>query len=292
ALAGRGYLEAINYAFVDAALLERWQVDGPLVALANPLSAELGVMRPRLLPGLVDALARNAARQQGRVRLFELGKVFSAAAAGEAPRETPRIAAVACGDASAEQWGTAARRVDFHDLKGDLEGLAALSGARLAFRPVAPHWAHPGRAAEVLRDGVVVGVIAELHPRLQQALDLDHPAVAFELDLAALVARGLPRAQPLSKFPSVRRDLAFIVADTVAWGELEATAAAAAGPSLRSLRLFDVYAGKGVETGFKSAAMGLILQDDSRTLTDRDVDAVVAAVTDAVAVAHSARIRS
>lgn len=292
ALAGRGYLEAINYAFVDATLLARWQLDDALVRLANPLSAELGVMRPQLLPGLVDALARNAARQQGRVRLFELGKVFTAAAPGEAPRETPRIAAVACGDAAAEQWGVAARRVDFHDLKGDLEGLAALSGTRLAFRPAAPSWAHPGRAAEVLRDGVVVGAIAELHPRLQQALDLDHPVVAFELDLAALTARGLPRARPLSRFPSVRRDLAFIVADSVSWGELEATASEAAGPSLRSLRLFDVYAGKGVETGFKSVAMGLIVQDDSRTLTDRDVDAVVASVTSAVAAAHGARIRS
>ncbi|GGK01479.1 phenylalanine--tRNA ligase subunit beta [Luteimonas terricola] len=293
ALAGRGYLEAINYAFVDAGLLERWQADEGLVPLANPLSAELGVMRPRLLPGLVDALARNAARQQGRVRLFELGKVFAAAeTAGEAPRETPRIAAVATGDVVAEQWGLPARRVDFHDLKGDLEALASLSGARLAFRPASPPWAHPGRAAEVLRAGVVVGAIAELHPRLQQALDLDHAVVAFELDLGALVVRDLPQAKPLSKFPSVRRDLAFIVAEGLAWRELEATASAAAGPCLRSLRLFDVYAGKGVETGFKSVAMGLILQDDSRTLTDRDVDAVVASVTDAVSGAHGARIRS
>ncbi len=290
ALAGRGYLEAINYAFVDATLLARWQADEALVPLANPLSAELGVMRPCLLPGLVDALARNAARQQGRVRLFELGKVFSARA-GEAPLETPRIAAVASGDALAEQWGVPARRVDFHDLKGDLEALAALSGARLEFRAAAPSWAHPGRAAEVLRDGSVVGAIAELHPRLQQALDLDHPVVAFELDLTAITARALPRAGTLSKFPSVRRDLAFIVADSVSWGELEATASAAAGPFLKALHLFDVYAGKGVETGFKSVAMGLILQDASRTLVDRDVDAVVASVTDAVAVAHGARIR-
>jgi len=291
ALAGRGYLEAINYAFVDGALLERWRTQEPLVRLANPLSAELGVMRPRLLPGLVDALARNAARQQGRVRLFELGKVFRAGAAGEAPREVPCIAAVASGDAAAEQWGVPARRVDFHDLKGDLEALAALSGTRLAFRPATPSWAHPGRAAEVLRDGVVVGAIAELHPRLQQALDLDHPVVGFELELAALVARDLPRARPQSKFPSVRRDLAFIVADSVSWAELEATARAAAGPFLRELRLFDVYAGKGVETGFRSVAMGLILQDASRTLVERDVDSVVALVTDAVAAAHGARIR-
>ena len=216
--------------------------------------------------------------------------MFSARA-GEAPLETPRIAAVASGDALAEQWGVPARRVDFHDLKGDLEALAALSGARLEFRAAAPSWAHPGRAAEVLRDGTVVGAIAELHPRLQQALDLDHPVVAFELDLAAVTPRALPRAGTLSKFPSVRRDLAFIVADSVSWSELEATASAAAGPFLKALHLFDVYAGKGVETGFKSVAMGLILQDASRTLVDRDVDAVVASVTDAVAVAHGARIR-
>ncbi|MBJ6981119.1 phenylalanine--tRNA ligase subunit beta [Luteimonas sp. MC1572] len=291
ALAARGYLEAINYAFVDAGLLATWQADEALVPLANPLSAELGVMRPRLLPGLVDALARNVARQQGRVRLFELGKVFTAAGEGAAPLETPRIAAVACGDAAIEQWGVPARRVDFHDLKGDLEGLAALSGTTLAFRPATPAWAHPGRAAEVLRDGQVVGAIAELHPRLQQALGLDHPVVAFELDLAALRMREVPRARAQSKFPSVRRDLAFIVADTVAWADLEASARAAAGPVLRALRVFDVYAGKGVETGFKSVAMGLILQDDSRTLTDRDVDAVVVSVTSAVAVAHGARIR-
>ncbi|MBB6599804.1 phenylalanine--tRNA ligase subunit beta [Luteimonas sp. MC1825] len=291
ALAARGYLEAINYAFVDAGLLATWQADEALVPLANPLSAELGVMRPRLLPGLVDALARNVARQQVRVRLFELGKVFTAAVAGEAPVETPRIAAVACGDAAGEQWGAAARRVDFHDLKGDLEGLAALSGTALAFRPATPPWAHPGRAADVLRDGQLVGAIAELHPRLQQALGLDHPVVAFELDLAALRARAVPRARAQSRFPSVRRDLAFIVADAVAWADLEASARSAAGPVLRGLRLFDVYAGKGVETGFKSVAMGLILQDDSRTLTDRDVDAVVGAVTSAVAAAHGARIR-
>jgi phenylalanyl-tRNA synthetase beta chain len=185
----------------------------------------------------------------------------------------------------------AARRLDFHDLKGDLEGLAALSGAALTFRPAATAWAHPGRSAEILRDGRVVGAIAELHPRLQQSLGLDHPVLAFELDLAALRLRQVPRARVQSKVPSVRRGLAFIVADTVAWADLEAAARAAAGPALRALQLFDVYAGKGVETGFKSVAMGLILQDDSRTLTDRDVDAAVAAVTAAVAAAHGARIR-
>lgn len=287
----RDYLEAINYAFVDAGLLDAWQANAGAVPLANPLSAELGVMRTQLLPGLVDALARNAARQQARVRLFELGKVFEAALEGQAPIETLRIAAVACGDASAEQWGVPARRVDFHDLKGDLDSLAALSGAKLEYRAAQPAWAHPGRAAEVLRDGVVIGAIGELHPRLQQALGLDHAVMAFEVDLAPLRQRAVPAARGLSRFPSVRRDLAFVVAQEVPWEAVAGTVRGAAGEALRDLQLFDRYVGKGVESGFKSLAMGLILQEDSRTLTDREVDAVVADVTAALESAHGARIR-
>jgi phenylalanyl-tRNA synthetase beta chain len=291
-LAARDFLEAVNFAFVDAALLEAWDASAQAVPLANPLSAELAVMRTRLLPGLVAALARNVARQQTRVRLFELGRVFAAGADGEAPRETPRVAAVACGEAEAEQWGLPARAVGFHDLKGDLDSLAALCGATLEYRPAAPAWAHPGRAAEVLREGRAIGFIAELHPRLLRRLDLDHAVVAFELDLEPLLSRPLPRARAGSKYPSVRRDLAFVVAETVPWSALEATIRAAAGPSLRDLVLFDRYQGKGVETGFRSLATGLILQEESRTLTDRDVDTAVAAVMSALEREHGAKIRS
>jgi phenylalanyl-tRNA synthetase beta chain len=292
-LAARDYLEAINYAFVDAALLARWDIGEGAVPLANPLSAELGVMRPRLLPGLVDALARNAARQQARVRLFEIGNVF-ADGAGGAPREAPRVAAVARGDAAATQWGVAARPADFHDIKGDLESLAALSATRLAFRPSTLGYGHPGRSADVVldgADGVPVGWIGELHPRLCRELGIDGAVVAFELDLAALQRRQVPRAQALSRFPSVRRDLAFVVPEAVEWAAIAGAVRTAAGPTLREVGLFDRYAGKGVETGFKSLAMGLILQDDSRTLTDRDVDVVVADVTAALEAAFSARIR-
>jgi len=290
-LAARDCLETINYAFVDAGLLAAWRADDGAVPLANPLSAELGAMRTQLLPGLVATLARNAARQQPRVRLFELGKVFAADGAS-APRETLRVAMVASGGASAEQWGTPARAIDFHDIKGDLDSLAALSGAILEYRPSHAPWGHPGRSAEVFRDGAPLGWIGQLHPRLQQALGLDIDVVAFELDLEPLLRRPLPKARPLSKYPSVRRDLAFVVAETVPWAAVSASVKAAAGPALRDLLLFDRYAGKGVESGFKSLAMGLILQDESRTLTDRDVDAVVAAVTAALQRDHAAAIRA
>ena len=295
-LVARDYLEAINYAFVDAALLDTWGLGGQGVAVANPLSAELGVMRPSLLPGLAAALGRNAARQQLRVRLFEIGKTFAMAEAGQAPRETRRIAAVVCGNASAEQWGIAERAVDFHDIKGDLDSLAALSGATLDYRTSSEASAHPGRSADVYRldetcGDVRIGWIGQMHPRLQQALHIDAEVMALELDLDLLLSRELPRAAAMSKYPSVRRDRAFVVAESVSWASMQATIRLAAGATLRDVRLFDRYAGKGVENGFKSLAMGLILQDETRTLTDRDVELVVAEVDAALEREHGAAIR-
>ncbi len=293
-LAARDYLEAINYAFVDADVLAKWQLTAS-VTLANPLSAELGVMRTRLLPGLVAALGRNTARQQARVRLFEVGKTFAAGQGGAAPIETRRVAAVACGDAGFEQWGVAARALDFHDIKGDLESLAALAGAALDYRPCSEPGAHPGRAADVYRigegEGKRIGWIGQLHPRLQRALDLDVDVYGFELELDPVLAREVPRAAALSRYPSVRRDLAFVVPETVGWQAMRETAVRAAGEALRELRLFDRYAGKGVETGCKSLAMALILQDETRTLTDRDVEAAVARVVAALEHHHGATIR-
>ncbi len=293
-LVAREYLEAINYAFVDAALLAHWQLDAGSVALANPLSAELGVMRTRLLPGLAAALARNSARQQSRVRLFELGRTF--AAGSDAPIETRRIAAVACGDAASEQWGVAARKLDFHDIKGDLDSLAAISGAALEYRASTQPFAHPGRSAEVYRlneagDAVCIGWIGQLHPRVQQAMAVDAEVYGFELELDALLARPLSRAAAVSRYPSVRRDLAFVVPESVHWAVMQASVRQAAGNQLRDLQLFDRYVGKGVESGCKSLAMALILQDDSRTLTDRDVDAVVAEVVATLSANHGAVIR-
>lgn len=291
-MVARDCLETVNFAFVDAAVLAAWQADAGSVPLANPLSTELGVMRTALLPGLVASLGRNLARQQSRVRLFEIGKVFARAGTDNAaPVETLRVAAAVSGDVRAEQWGESSRPVDYFDLKGDLEALAALAGARLAFqRSDAPH-GHPGRSADVYRDGVRVGWVGELHPRLRRALDLDAPVVAFELDAMALQERPLPRVAALSKFPSVRRDLAIVAPEAVAWAAIESTVRAAAGPLLADVVLFDRYAGQGVESGFRSLAMGLILQELSRTLTDRDVDAVVADVVAALAREHGAKIR-
>jgi phenylalanyl-tRNA synthetase beta chain len=274
-LAARDYYEAVNLAFVSHALLEKWGMSEKLVPLANPLSADLAVMRPSLLPGLIEALSHNRARQQERVRLFELGRVF---AAGDPPVETPSLAIVACGSARAEQWGVPARPLDFFDLKGDLDALIAWGGEPQRWSVHTnglPAWLHPGRGARVARDGQTVGYLGALHPQLAKVLDLGPDVHVLELALEPLLGRRLPKAQSVPRFPSVRRDIAVDVPEQVSWSQIEQAVRGSLGSALMELKLFDRYGGKGVEAGRKSLAMGLILQDASRTLTDDDADRCV-----------------
>ncbi|EIL97863.1 phenylalanine--tRNA ligase subunit beta [Rhodanobacter thiooxydans] len=290
-LAARGYYEAVNLSFVAAELLADWGFTGQLVPLANPLSADLAVMRPALLPGLIEALRHNRARQQERVRLFEIARVF---AQGNPPVETPSLAIVACGKARAEQWGEPSRALDFFDLKGDLDALIAWGGEPQRWSVHAdglPGWLHPGRGARVTRDGLTVGHLGALHPQLARALDLGPDVHVLELALEPLLARRLPRAQAVPRFPAVRRDLAMDLPETVHWSQIEQTVRRTLGERLKELRLFDRYSGKGVEAGRKSLAMGLILQDASRTLTDDDADRCVREAIAALEQSCKAKLR-
>ncbi len=272
-LTARDYNEAISYAFVGAPLLEQWELDDGAIALTNPLSADLGVMRTSILPGLVNALAANCNRQQDRVRLFEIGRAYRQGDA--APIETPRVAAAAIGSAHAEQWCVASRAMDLFDIKGDIESLLQMTGASATeFTTVAggPNWLHPGRAATLMRGDVVVGYYGSLHPRLLKQLDLDDDVYVFEFDLGPLTRRHLPEARTLSKFPSVRRDIAVVLPEEVAYADVEACLRDAVGENLAQVFLFDRYVGANLPSGMKSIAIGLILQDLSRTLTDQDSD--------------------
>jgi phenylalanyl-tRNA synthetase beta chain len=290
-LAARGYYEAVNLSFVAAELLARWGFADKLVPLANPLSADLAIMRPSLLPGLIEALRHNRARQQERVRLFELARVFEA---GDPPVETPSLAIAACGSASAEQWGEPSRPLDFHDLKGELDALIAWGGEPQRWAVHAdglPGWLHPGRGARVTRDGETVGYLGALHPQLAKALDLGADVHVLELALEPLLARRLPKAVPVPRYPSVRRDIAMDLPEQVSWSQIEQTVRGSLGLVLKELRLFDRYSGKGVEAGRKSLAMGLILQDASRTLTDEDADRCVREAVTALETACKAKLR-
>ena len=290
-LAAHGYFEAVDLSFVSTELLAQWGLAGQGVPLANPLSADLAVMRPSLLPGLVEALCHNRARQQERVRLFEVARVF---AAGNPPVETPSLAIVACGNARAEQWGEPSRPLDFFDLKGDLDALLSWGGEPHRWTVHAdglPSWLHPGRGARLARSGKTAGWFGALHPQLAKALDLGPDVHVLELELEPLLARRLPKAQPVARFPSVRRDIAVEVPETETWSHVEQAVRDSLGEVLVELRLFDRYSGKGVEVGRKSLAMGLILQDASRTLVDEEADRCVRQAIAALEQTCNAKLR-
>ncbi|HNR23754.1 MAG TPA: phenylalanine--tRNA ligase subunit beta [Steroidobacteraceae bacterium] len=289
-LAARGYHEAINFAFVDAALQSRLFPGAQAAALANPIASDLAVMRVSLWPGLLRALRENQRHQQERVRLVEHGTVFLVD--GAATREVDMIAGVASGTRMPEQWGSAKATVDFHDVKGDIEALLATTGdsARIEFVAGAGACLHPGRSAGILRGGRRVGSLGELHPELVRALDLTYVPVLFELEFAAL-ATGMPRFQEVSRFPQVRRDLAIVVDESTPFSAIRERVTLAGSSLLRDLLVFDEYRGPGVESGRKSIALGLIFQDNSRTLTDQDADRIVAAIVADLAGALNAKTR-
>ncbi|MDX1555265.1 MAG: phenylalanine--tRNA ligase subunit beta, partial [Xanthomonadales bacterium] len=293
-LCAAGYQEVINYSFVDLKLLEIFGMDEGALPLANPLSSDLAVMRTSLIPGLLMNLARNTRRQEARVRLFETGVTFDQQASLV---ETHCIAGVACGSVHDEHWDEPGREVDFFDLKGDVERLLALRGATdsIRFERHDMDWGHPGASARILVDAgdqtQSVGWCAVLHPRLQKAVEIRQTVVAFELDLNRLRSREVPLAKEYSRFPSVRRDLALEVPVDVDYGSLRDCVVECAGALLKNLVIFDVYEGQNLTKGYKSLAIGLILQHVSSTLTDEAIDDLVRDIVSELERRLGARLR-
>jgi phenylalanyl-tRNA synthetase beta chain len=290
-LAVRGYHETINFSFVDPQLQERLFPGVAAKALANPIASDLSVMRVSLWPGLIKRALENRHRQHDRIRLFEHGSRF-VLEAGEV-REVDSLAAIALGPRLPEQWGTKSEAVDFFDVKGDLEALCAATGEpdAFSFEPAELPCLHPGRAARVLRSGATVGWIGELHPEIVRALDLTYGTIVFEIDFHATTQSALPVFHEISRFPQVRRDLAFTIEESVPFSRVRERVTCASSSLLRDLRIFDVYRGAGVEKGRKSVALGLIFQENSRTLTDEEVDRAMAAIRADLTAALDARIR-
>ncbi|NIR89892.1 MAG: phenylalanine--tRNA ligase subunit beta [Gammaproteobacteria bacterium] len=275
ALVDRGYQEAITYSFVDPERQRRLAPDAEAIPLANPLSREMAVMRTTLWPGLLEAVRHNQHRQQERVRLFECGMRF--VKQGHEILQENVIAGAVTGDVEPEQWGTPARAADFYDLKSDVEALFTLTGrgAEFTFDSESHPALHPGQSARIARARATVGWLGALHPAIEQELELDGQVLLFELCLDPVQEGALPGFSELSRFPAIRRDIAVVVDEAVSAQALSACAARAAGDWLVELRVFDVYRGKGIESGRKSVAFGLILQDSSRTLTDDEADGLV-----------------
>jgi phenylalanyl-tRNA synthetase beta chain len=293
-LAARGFHEIVSFGFVDPALQQQLLGHQPAVALRNPIASDLAVMRLSLWPGLLGAASQNLRRQQERCKLVEIASVFRPDASG-AVVETPMIAGLAVGPRLPEQWGAPRASLDFHDLKGDVQALLAISGQAgiVTWAPLdaPPPALHPGRCAAILRDGARVGVIGELHPGVARALELGGEMQLFELDLALVTGAAPTQYAAVSVFPQIRRDLSFTVDAAESFSRIAEHVSVAASTRLRELRIFDVYAGKGVESGRKSVALGLILQDVSRTLTDEEADATVAAVVSSLKSGLNAKLR-
>lgn len=292
-LTTKGYREAITYCFVDPQVQQHLTPEVEGVVLANPISADMSVMRTTLWSGLLTAVRHNLNRQQLRVRLFETGLRFLPQADGELLQQ-PMIAAAITGSRQPEGWQNVPDAVDFFDIKADVEALLALtdrSGNLYSFEPCSHPALHPGQAAQVLRDGDPVGVVGCIHPRVQKALNLSQAVYVFELQTDKITRNPLPQFVSLSRFPEVRRDIALIVDESLPASDLLKEVADAAGKSLIDVKIFDVYQGKGVENNRKSVAMGLTFRDSSRTLNEDEINVAIDAVVLATEKKFSASLR-
>lgn len=276
-LVARDYHEVITYSFIDDKSDSEIGGQNSELVLSNPISSEMNVMRSSLWPGMLRVAADNVARQQDRVRIFEVGKTYHGSA--DKPVEILRLGGLVLGGRHHEQWGDRIQGVDFFDLKADVEAILAMSGdgEHFSFHAADHPALQPGQCAAVHRGDQPVGLIGKLHPNVQKSFALKRDVFVFELDVARAFAARIPSAKPVSRFPYVRRDVAFIVNESVTGRELVDAIFAAAPEAFKHVKVFDVYRGEGIEAGLKSIALGLILQETSRTLTDEDADAAVAA---------------
>jgi phenylalanyl-tRNA synthetase beta chain len=286
----RGYQEAITYSFVDENIQQLIAPNDEYIRIQNPISSELAIMRTSLWCGLINAALYNINRQQQRVRLFETGLRFLKQ--GESTEQSKMLAGLALGSVHAEQWAEKSRPVDYFDVKADVEAFLALSGVQAKFTAGEHPALHPGQTALITNaQGESIGWLGMLHPNLEKQLGFDGPVFLFELLQEAVLGRVVPKFEPLSKFPSVRRDMALLVEDSVSAAAIIEAIQSAHEPKIRDVQLFDIYCGPGVADGFKSVALSLILQDYTQTLTDTEIDAIFSNVLEILASKHNAKLR-
>ena len=272
-LIARGYQEVVTYSFISKAQQQILDPDVEPMALLNPISEDMAVMRTSLWSGLIGAAGYNLKRQQSRIRLFETGLRFVPGSDGLA--QTPTLSMLICGARDEQAW-TADNNtaVDFFDLKGDIEALFARSGeaAVFSFAPAQHPALHPGQTARILKNGEAIGWIGTLHPETQKKLGVKQPLIVAEMDQDAVQQRQVPAYPPISRFPEMRRDLALVAELNLPVEQLFSAIREVAGEYLTHLNLFDVYVGKGIDPDRKSLALGLTWQHPSRTLTDDEVN--------------------
>ena len=286
-----GYQETITYSFVEPEFQHALNPVLRPIALENPISSEMSVMRTSLWPGLLRATLYNLNRQASRLRLFEHGLRFFLQ--GNVIKQDYVFGGVLTGDCYPEHWDGKSSPVDFYDVRHDIETILSFPGRADEYQFVSgEHPAlHPGQTALIRRDDSDIGWLGRIHPVIAGQYDLDPNTYLYEFEYAAVQDGVLVQFQELSRYPSIRRDLAVVVDEDVPAVKLKLEIQRAVGERLKGLVIFDVYQGVGIETGRKSIAFGLILQDSSRTLTDDDVELIVSRVTDGLNKKFGAALR-
>ncbi|MEZ5848463.1 MAG: phenylalanine--tRNA ligase subunit beta [Geminicoccaceae bacterium] len=285
-VAGQGLSEVVSWSFVSQDQARMFGSDSP-TRLQNPIASELSVMRPSLLPQLLAAASRNAARKRGDGALFEVGPRFTGGQPGD---QCWSVAGIRYGDAVGREWAERRRPVDLFDAKADAIAALAAAGVRteaLQCRPQAPAWYHPGRSGVLALGPNVLATFGELHPRILATFDLGMTVVGFELDIDTLPKprTRAGKARPALErwpYPAIERDFAFLVDRSVNADQLLRAIRAADKQLIRGARLFDVYEGDRIDEGKRSLAISVRLQAKDRTLTDQEVEPVAQKIVQSV----------
>ena len=293
-LVNRDYQEAITYSFVDPKVQALLHPDQAVMTLPHPISSEMSVMRLSLWTGLLQSMVYNQNRQQGRVRLFEAGLRFVPDESAEnGVRQQNMLAGVISGLRVDEHWDMEKAATDFYDMKGDVEALLALTcdAQGYEFSKAEVDALHPGQTAQITKNGVLVGHVGTLHPELERKLGLNGRTLIFELLLSEVLVQKIPEASDISRFPANRRDLAIVVKEEVDAKKVLQLIEKVGGNYLIDLNLFDVYQGQGIEEGYKSLAIALVLQDTSKTLEEKDITDVIDRVVETLKTELNASLR-
>lgn len=288
-----GYQEAISFSFADLKLEKQLNPMVSPLALANPISSDLAVMRSTLLSSLIPCVQYNINRQQSRVRFFELGLRFDYQDANNIHdlKQIPTLAMIAVGAKQAESWHAKPQAMDFFDFKGEVEELLAAGRVKVEYARSERVWLHPGQSAEIMVDGQSIGYLGRLHPTLEAELDLGTTWVA-ELDQKTVLQTYVSNFTELSRFPSVRRDIALLISDKINIGEIQQLITKTGGELLNSNWLFDVYTGQGVEAGKRSLAFALLWQHPSRTLEDAEIKSGMDTIIEVLQNTYQATLRA
>lgn len=289
-LVNRDYQEVITYSFIDPELNKLLNNNENNLVLANPIAPELAEMRTSILPGLLNSLEYNVKRQQNRVRLFETGLVFKG---NDKLEQIMHLAGAGHGKIYNKQWDIKETSQNFYDLKNDVETLlyASVERERIEFKQSDAEVLHPGQAIDVFIDGNKAGYFGQLHPRVAVNFEFNHNIYLFDFEVKYLNKNGPNKFKAISKFPSVKRDIALLVDESVSLDEVISCIKKEATDALSNLELFDVYQGEGIEKKKKSLALGLTFQVTSSTLTDEEVETIMGNILDGLYNKFGAKLR-